>query len=317
MKALPMTLVIATSGRVQALRRMLESVRMQSVWPAEMLIVDSSEVSETERLTSELGANFAPSTIVRWLEADARGAAAQRNQGVAKASQPVIGFADDDVILEQDCMERLWGALQSSPEVGGASAMITNQNYHEPGAPSRFIYRLIGGGPGPDYAGRIFGPAVHLLPADREGMPEVVPVEWLNTTLVLYRREALPQPPFASFFTGYSMMEDAALSLLVARNWRLVNARTARILHDTQPGAHKSNSCEVARMSVLNRDFVARNILGKKGIPYWSSLTLWAGFQLTSAILGVLRNPDAWLVIKGSLQGYIKVARRSSLPNDC
>jgi GT2 family glycosyltransferase len=214
---------------------------------------------------------------------------------------------DDDIVLEPDCIERLWAALHSANDVGGANAMITNQKYHEPGAASRLVYRLLGGGPGPEYAGRIFGPAVNLLPADREGMPEVVPVGWLNTTCTLYRRAALPDPPFASFFTGYSMMEDAALSLVVARNWKLVNARTAHIFHDTQPGKHKDDAAQVARMAVVNRDFVARRVLGKKGIRYWSSLAVWAVFQLAAQVIQLPRRPKALGVIKGSLRGYAEI----------
>jgi glycosyltransferase involved in cell wall biosynthesis len=307
MKTLPISLVIATGGRPLALRRMLYSVHMQNVWPAQILIVDSSETLETEKLIGELVGHFEPSSLVRWLRAGARGAAVQRNQGVADASQPVIGFADDDVILQQDCMQRLWEALQSLPEVGGASAMITNQKYHEPGAASLFVYRVIGRGRGPDYAGKIIGPAVNLLPADRADMPAVVPVEWLNLGLTLYRKEALPNPPFDPAFQGYSLMEDAALSLVVGRKWKLVNARTARILHDTQMGSHKADSAAVARMGVVNRDFVARRILHRRGIGYWSSLAVWAAFQLAAQVGQLARNPKAWGALKGSIQGYTDI----------
>jgi glycosyltransferase involved in cell wall biosynthesis len=306
-KTLPISLVIATSGRPLVLRRMLESLHTQNVWPAEILVVDSSETSETEKMISELGANFEPSTRLRWLQADVRGAAVQRNQGVASASQPVIGFADDDVILEANCMERLWVALESSPEVGGVSAMITNQKYHEPGAASLIIYRLIGGGRGPDYAGKIIGPAVNLLPADRADMPAVVPVEWLNLGLTLYRKEALPSPPFDPAFKGYSLMEDAALSLVVGRKWKLVNARTARIFHDTQLGSHKADPVAVARMGVLNRDFVARRILHRKGLRYWSSLAVWAVFQFVAQIGQIPKSTKAWGALKGSIQGYAEI----------
>lgn len=307
MNCLPISLVVATGGRPAVLRRMLESVQMQDFCPAEILIVDASEDEETKVLIKEMCASFVRTTRLRWLRASARGAAAQRNQGVAEASQSVIGFADDDVMLEQDCMARLWAALQSSPAVGGASAMITNQQYHDPGVATRLVYRLMGGGRGPDYAGKIFGPAVNTLPADRDDLPEVVPVGWLNTTCTLYRREALPDPPFAPFFTGYSMMEDAALSLVVARQWKLVNARTARIFHDTQPGKHKDNAVQVARMAVVNRDYVARLILGRKGVGYWSSLAVWAAFQLAAQVIQIPRNPKAWGVIEGSIQGYAEI----------
>jgi len=63
----------------------------------------------------------------------------------------------------------------------------------------------------------------------------------------MYRREAIPSPPFPEHFSGYSMMEDLTLSLVVGRKWKLANARTARIYHDSQPGTHKSNSARWPR----------------------------------------------------------------------
>jgi len=299
--------VVATADRAEALKQTLESLASQTTLPSELLVVDVSCSGTSREVVRAFSDKIGGACTTRWLAAEQRGAAAQRNQGVSMASGRFIWFFDDDVVFQPCCLERLWDALRSGPDIGGVSAMITNQKYHEPGAVSRWVYRLLGGGPGPDYAGRIFGPAVNLLPADRERMPEVVPVGWLNTTCTLYRREALPDPPFGSFFTGYSMMEDAALSLVVARKWKLVNARTARIFHDTQPGKHKDDAAQVAQMAVVNRDFVARQILGKKGIRYGSSLAVWAAFQFAAQVGQLGRNPRAWGVIKGSMQGYAKI----------
>lgn len=307
MDLLPLSVVIATKNRAPVLKRMLASLWKQEAVPSEIVIVDASEDCATQDLAT-LEAQHAPrGVVVKYAHSSASGSATQRNEGVRTSVQPVVGFMDDDIVCESGCMERLWAALQSAPDIGGANAMITNQKYHDPGAATRLVYRLIGGGRGPDYAGRIFGPAVNTLPTDRDDLPEIVPMGWLNTTCTLYRREALPDPPFAPFFTGYSMMEDAALSLVVAREWQLVNARTARIFHDTQPGEHKDNAAEVARMAVVNRDFVARRILGKRGIGYWSSLVVWAGFQLAAHVAQIPLSPKAWGVLKGSIQGYADI----------
>lgn len=310
---LPLSLVIPTSERHVVLQRMLESVCAQDVWPSEVIVVDASSSDQTAQVCSAMQERFASAVVVQCILAKQRGAAVQRNQGVVLARENVIGFADDDIVLEPRALERVWSALQSATDIGGASAMITNQKYHEPGRASRFVYRLIGGGPGPDYAGKIFGPAVNLLPADREGMPEVVPVGWLNLGLTLYRREALPEPPFDPMFTGYSTMEDAALSLIVARKWKLVNARTARIFHDTQSGSHKSDAAAVACMVVVNRDFVARQILGRRGIGYWLSFAVWGAFQIAVQAVRLSRNPKAWNVIKGTLRGYGQIVFGSNI----
>jgi glycosyltransferase involved in cell wall biosynthesis len=277
--------VIPTCQRSRVLARTLESLLQQGILPAELIVVDASSDKETHQVVEDFALRTSGTTSVCWMKAETPGAAAQRNQGVALATQPVIWFFDDDILFEKDCVSRLWAALHSSPDIGGVNAMITNQRYQAPGRVSRFVFRLMAGEDCASYAGRILGPAVNLLPEDREDLPEVVPVEWLNTTCTMYRRESLPQPPFPAHFTGYSMMEDVTLSLLVGRKARLVNARTARIFHDSQPGAHKSSPCELAEMELTNRHYVMTRVLGRRSPMDYLRLLCWELFQTTTGLL--------------------------------
>ncbi len=296
--ALPVSAVVPTRHRPQALSRTLMSLLAQGILPAELIVVDASDDEATCLALDAFGAQVAGVCQVRCLKAQVCGAAAQRNQGVTAATQPVIWFFDDDILFEPECVSRLWAALNSSPELGGVNAMITNQSYHPPGLISRVMFRLIGG-KGPGYAGRVIGPAVNFLPEDRADLPEVVPVEWLNTTCTFYRREALPDPPFSSQFTGYSMMEDLTLSLIVSRQWRLANARTARIYHDSQPGSHKADAREMAAMETVNRHYVMTGILGRKGLLDYLRLILWQLFSLLSS----LRTLDGWRSLPAQVRG--------------
>lgn len=59
-------------------------------------------------------------------------------------------------------------------------------------------------------------------------------------------------------------MEDVTLSLTVGKQWKLANARTARIFHDSQPGDHKSSPDVLASMSLVNRYYVMTEILGRR-----------------------------------------------------
>src|SRR5262249_58000113 len=127
-----------------------------------------------------------------------------------------------------------WGPLKSDWLLGGETARTPTRGNDPPAGVRRTMFRLMAGAPQSRSGGRILGPAVNLLPEDRADLPEVVPVEWLNTTCTLYRREALPHPPFLPHFTGYSLLEDVALSVTVAKQWKLANVRTARIYHDSQ-----------------------------------------------------------------------------------
>lgn len=298
---IPISAIIPTIERAAILQRTLESLTAQGVLPAELIVVDGSIGDDTKKAVLQWGANVV--TKVIWERATTRGAAAQRNQGVAIATQPYIWFFDDDILFESDCVTRLWLAIEADPKLGGVNAMITNQRYHPPRIISRTVFALLNSGNEPTFAGRLLGPAVNLLPEDGDGLPEVVPTEWLNTTCTIYRREALPDPPFHSIFTGYSMMEDVSLSVMVGRHWNLANARTARIFHDSQPGAHKSDPIALAEMQLVNRHYVMTRILGRTRVRDYAKLIIWEMFQLAT---GSRRGAG----LRGKLRGLRQLLAR-------
>lgn len=298
---LPLSIVIPTRNRPMVLRRTLESLAAQGAQPAQIVVVDASPDRATydNCVARPIDGLIAP---IEWFRADVAGAAAQRNQGIELCRHPTIGFFDDDILFEPECVARLWRALEADARLGGVNAMITNQSYHPPGRISRTMFRLMAGHAEKTYAGRVLGPAVNLLPEDREGLPDIVPTEWLNTTCTLYRRDALPRPVFAGHFTGYSLMEDLSLSLTVGRQWKLANARTARIFHDTQPGEHKSDRAALARMELVNRHYIMTHVMGRVRIGDYSRLALWELFQLTMCAIQERGGTKFWRTLAGKMQ---------------
>jgi GT2 family glycosyltransferase len=281
---IPVSALIATRNRAASLSRTLDSLLAQGVMPAEFIVVDASNDDATKNFLREFGKRTGSSVKVHWFPANASGAAPQRNQGVAHAAEPFIWFFDDDILFEPNCVERLWRAIESDRQLGGVNAMIVNQRYQPPGIVSRMMFTLMNGQAERSFAGKVIGPAINLLPEDRDDLPDVVPVEWLNTTCTMYRRESLPDPAFDSFFTGYSLMEDVTLSQRVAqRGWKLANARTARIFHDSQPGEYKSVVAEQAAMELQNRYHVMTKIVQKNSFADHLRLTVWELFSIASA----------------------------------
>jgi glycosyltransferase involved in cell wall biosynthesis len=300
----PVSLVIATRDRATVLARTLSALGGQSVLPVEWTVVDASTDERTREVCAGLPTDQW-SVSLRYHRAAAAGAASQRNEGVAHTRQPFVLFADDDILPEPECFARLWAAIRADERLGGVNATITNQQYHSPGRPSRLLYRLLHGHAEASYAGRVIGPGLNLLPADYPDLPEVVPVEWLNTTCTLYRREALPDPPFPAHFTGYSLGEDIALSLHVARRgWTLANARTARIFHDSQPGTHKDDPARLACMEMVNRHYIMTEVLGRRRLSDYGRLALLESFHL---VAGRKRWPA---VLRGQLRGAWEIVAK-------
>jgi glycosyltransferase involved in cell wall biosynthesis len=298
-RRLPVSAVIATADRPAVLRATMASVLLQSSLPSEFIIVDASVTFETAQLCDELNRNGLP---VRYEKAEEKGAGAQRNQGVVTCRHPYVLFMDDDILLESRCIEILFNSISTKDDVGGVNAMITNQRYTPPGAVSRIMYRLMSGKKMDSYAGQCIGPAWNLLPEDRESLPDLVPVAWLNTTCTMYRREALPQPPFHRHFQGYSYMEDVALSLIVARTWKLLNARKARIFHDSQPGKHKSDAAALAEMELTNRLFIMEKILSRTSFPDYLRFYFFQLYQVLTSIFNQSSRKNFIPMIKGKVR---------------
>ncbi|NJL19682.1 MAG: glycosyltransferase family 2 protein [Leptolyngbyaceae cyanobacterium SM1_3_5] len=299
MNTLPISAIVPTRHRSVVFSRTLHSLAQQSVQPIEMIVVDGSEDDQTKDICHSQISGL--TTQIKYYRAIEIGAATQRNQAIDYATQDFIWLMDDDILLEAECLARLWAALDRDVKMGGVNAMITNQRYLPPGRISRSLFQLLHGKTEASYAGKCIGPALNLLPEDREDLPEIVPVEWLNTTCTLYRREALPQPLFSSNFIGYSLMEDVTLSLTVGKQWKLANARTARIFHDSQPGDHKNHSGVLAEMELVNRHFVMTKILERQQFcDYWKLAVL----QLFE-IAALLQTGKGWRSLPAVLTGKL------------
>ncbi|MEL7420932.1 MAG: glycosyltransferase [Cyanobacteria bacterium J06555_3] len=297
---LPISAVVATRDRPIPLKTMLESLAKQSVQPQEMIVIDGSDDEQTQQLCA--GKITGLATEIHYYRATEVGAATQRCQAMKYITQNTVWLLDDDIIFEPNCLERMWQALNSDRQLGGVNAMITNQQYLPPGKISHALFRYLHGRPEASYAGKCITPGLNLLPEDRRDLPEVVIVEWLNTTCVLYRRQALPQPLFPSLFTGYSLMEDLALSLTVGKQWRLANARTARIFHDSQPGRHKNNQKILAEMELVNRHYIMTQILGKGTLEDYGKLIVLQLFMIAASLV----TWRGWLNLPGVIWGKLK-----------
>jgi GT2 family glycosyltransferase len=302
---IPVSAVVPTRNRTVVLRRTLESLALQPTQPREIVVTDASDDFDTRDLLAERIAGLESHVI--WQEAGQAGAAIQRDKGATAATQPFVWFFDDDILFEPECVSRLWRAIQSDATLGGVSAMIVNQRYQRLGALSRALFTLLHGQNHETFAGRVIGPAVNLLPEDRDDLPDIVPVEWLNTTCTIYRRNALPSPAFDSIFTGYSMMEDVALSLRVRRQWRLANARTARIFHDSQPSAHKADVSAIAAMELANRHYVMKEILGRDRLMDYLRLFVWEIFQLAVCVAHSQSRPTFPAMWRGKWRAVWKL----------
>lgn len=297
---LPVSVLIPTMNRRERLVRTVEQLLARRSLPAEVIVVDASE-----RPVTPLDLPPPPEGVrVLCQPAARRGAAAQRNQAFALAGQPHVLFSDDDLDFRGDTLGLLWRELEQDPSLGACGVVLENQHYHPPGRIMRAFFRLLGCPANGSLAGRCCGPALNFLPDVR---PAPDRVDWLNLAFTLCRRDALPVPPLLDFFHGYSLMEDAALTLHIASSRRITYVPEAIIFHDMRQADYKDSPRARERMEVVNRCFVMRHVMGKRGWKWELRLLAWHAFSL----LVSLRSSKGWrrfpAALLGKMDGLVEV----------
>lgn len=220
------TVVIATLGGA-SLSSTVDSLNRGSMAPAEILIcIPIEHIERVAHLKHDnvkiLGTNF-------------RGQVAQRLFGFKNASNDFVMQLDDDIILDEFCLERLLGTLHAlGPKVAVAPAFLDIETglsvYKKPEKNKRLLqayYWLMNGSKG-YVPGRIdkSGSSIGLDPLLLDS--RVHDVEWLAGGCVLHYRNNLVYENFWPR-VGKAYYEDVVhSSILAVRGIRLVIDSTAR-----------------------------------------------------------------------------------------
>lgn len=283
--------VIATADRPCSLAECLRSLARSRHRVARVIVVDASSDREASRQAVIPGKGTWP-FLVEFIESPERGAAAQRQRGLSRVEEDMVLFLDDDVVVDPDCVAELRRGFDAMEgRVAGVAANLVNQPVPRPGLATRATLFVMGGGLGPSYAGRLIGPAVGMRPDD--GVTDrFIEMEWACTACVLYRREAV-RGGFRSFFTGYSLGEDVALSVDARRHGAVLYARDAGAVHSPRQSLHPSARA-YGRMEILNRWFLTARVLGRDGVVGRVRFGLWIAWEWLGGLRRVCREPRAW-----------------------
>ena len=297
--------IIATRNRPNELLTTIESLVGQTVLPAEVCIVDSSDGSpsrtEIEALCERAGVKLdhhhpAP-----------RGLTIQRNVGIDRTSGDPVFFIDDDVRLEPNCHEEIlkeyerWG-----PELGGVRATPTRPA--RPGLVSRFLRKLFGiGGWWPEASGRLRA-GFYV-----EGVSEAAGVrklEYFTGWFMSFRRSVVQQERFDEKLSGYAHKEDIDYTYRVSRRWVLLQTPMARCDH-LRTETSRLSAHQVLRMELSNQFYLHRKnlpqTLANRAALWWALFGLFI-FNIGKAV----RRKDAGYVT-GLVVGAVEQARGRGL----
>jgi len=122
------SVIIASLGRRDAIRLLLERLKMQTVPPAEIIISLESQEDCPRYSDLELPVKtiFGP-----------RGSSVQRNRGIDRASKSTefIVFLDDDYVPSKYFIEGLLKGFEAFPEASGLGGLLLADGARGPGIP--------------------------------------------------------------------------------------------------------------------------------------------------------------------------------------
>ena len=280
--------------RPKPLLQLLQSVREQSVYPNEILIVDGSTDNDTEQILKD---NPFQNLNYFLISKEHRGLTKQRNYGISKVSQgsEIVCFLDDDTVLERDYFEELLKTYKVYPEALGVGGYIFNEikwehvgsNYQPKRNEfyfdgwkrkdgSRFVLRKklgLDSDCSPGFSTNFsHGRSVGFLPPS----DKTYEVEQLMGGVSSFRKSVFESFQFSTYFEGYGLYEDADFTLRVAKTGKLY-LNTAAKLNHYHEASGRPNQYQYGKMVVRNGWYVWRVKNAKPNIKdysKWHSITL-------------------------------------------
>lgn len=113
------SVIVPTWNEAKYLPALLESIRLQTVAPLEILIADSGSTDDTGAVASATGAQVVPG--------ERKGPGEGRNRGAGAARGDVLLFADADCVLPPDVIETVLRALRDEDVVGGVTGFLPEE----------------------------------------------------------------------------------------------------------------------------------------------------------------------------------------------
>ncbi|MCP4639221.1 MAG: glycosyltransferase family 2 protein, partial [bacterium] len=299
-RMLSATIIICTKDREKDLARLLDSMTEQTRMPEELVVVDSgSDGAETHvRAFAERTTNCR----VEYVHSEP-GLTKQRNIGIGRATQDVIHFLDDDVVLDPLYVDEIQKTYETRD---GEQVLAVGPVLEMPRPPSRFgaWYRHFFLLTHTDGTGRM-QPSGYASLSWYGDFDDVHPIQ-VGCGCCTFRREVFDEIGFDEWFEGYGIMEDADFTLSVsARGLMLENPR-ARMLHLESPSA-RINLRRLVAMQIVNHHYVFKKHLPQDAF-HWLCFW-WAEFgEALRRFPQVLKTLNFGIVM-GMIEGYRELGR--------
>jgi GT2 family glycosyltransferase len=285
--------------RPMPLLQLLQSVREQTLYPDEILIIDGSTNEETATILKE---NHFSNLHYFSVSPEHRGLTKQRNYGIERVGKEIeiVCFLDDDTILEKDYFEQLLQTYEMHPEAQGVGGYIINEtqcefvgdNYQPKIGDyfydgwnrkdgSRFVLRKRFGldSDCPPAFCPLFwhGRSVSFLPPSGK----IYETEQLMGGVSSFRKKVFETLKFSTYFEGYGLYEDADFTIRVAKTGKLFVNTAAQLSHFHAPSG-RPNQYQYGKMVVRNGWYVWRI---KNPKPLFDAILKWHSITILLTLI--------------------------------
>jgi len=247
------SIIIPTYKRPDALAVTVDSVLAGSCLPSELVIIDDDTISSTI-VTSLTSKSEKKGVQLKYHQKDhtkhRRGLSESKNWAAELASNDIIFYLDDDVILDQEyCAQimKVWETEQIDTALIGVGGRISN---NRPTSQLEKIYRRIFGLTGDcDWDVNSVGFQVW-----DEGVTETQKGYYIHGGVSSYRRELLTQFPFAVFSGGRTGLEDVEHCLRTKNaGYHFFYVPSAHLTHHPTPSGREVKYLSGKKESINRR----------------------------------------------------------------
>lgn len=321
-------LIICTYQRREAIERLLFSVKEQTLYPDEILIIDASPDDYTKKLFEEKV--YSGLKYFKVGKQDS-GLTRQRNYGLKHSSpdMDVLCFLDDDIVLEPDYFEKLIQTYKQHPNAMGVGGYIkddiqwkkVSENYlprFEEFEFDGFVRPLGQRNVLRKHLGLLSDKPPGFMPLFSHGFStgflppsgKTYPVEFFMGGVASYKHELFLKIDFSEKFVGYGLYEDMDFCLRASGIGQLYVNTSAKVKHLHDEGG-RPDHFKYGRMVIENGYHVWK--LKKPYPSFKNSLKFWTIHILLLMIRfanGFNKDKSGFDDARGRLSGLLRILKQ-------
>lgn len=300
------SIIIPTIGRQDELYRLLDSFAIQSKMPDQIIIIDQNKENNNESLRK-----YIDQLPIVYVHADFQSLTKARNLGVTYATSDIIGFLDDDIILEQDYIAAVLSFFHKNRTALGVQGLITNfDEGHVKKIGNMFLYTCY------RYMALLFflnrsGKRNKLLLSARNvyasNIARVQTCEWMSG-IGNYKRQVFTTYAFDESLGGYALGEDKLFSYPIHQQHpgTLYISPAIRCEHHHAETGRPTDERWV-QMRVDNTYYIWKTLCAHKGILAWLAFW-WANLgDVLVSFFGAITGKQPFGMVYWHARAYIRL----------